>query len=131
VNCIVDFMALLERHAGILGRLDSNQCYKRSCSCIIFLRMNQDMIFTRCNLIFPAAGRVFILLTGSGVIFNVPSFLQHVSVVLSYISSNSFNPSVAILEFWQRRLLNSITYFGIYSNKHCSDGQCGQHFFKY
>jgi hypothetical protein len=35
---------------------------------------------------------------------------------------NSFNPSIAILEFWQRRLLKLTKYFGKYLKKHCPDG---------
>jgi hypothetical protein len=35
---------------------------------------------------------------------------------------NSFNPSVAILEFWHRRLLKLTKYFGKYLKKHCPDG---------
>jgi hypothetical protein len=35
---------------------------------------------------------------------------------------NSFNPSVAILEFWQRRLLKLTKYFGKYLRKPCPDG---------
>jgi hypothetical protein len=37
-----------------------------------------------------------------------------------YDDVNSFNPNVAILEFWQRRLLKLTKYFGKYLKKHCS-----------
>jgi hypothetical protein len=36
------------------------------------------------------------------------------------INVNSFNPSNAILDFGQCRLLNLVTYFGTNLKKHCS-----------